>query len=154
MRFRSSLPSAKRTGPVAITIETGAGGRYKAVVEGSMTIYEAAADKPLLLRALAMAKETEIDLSSVDEMDSAGLQLLILVKRESLKAGKVLRVTGHSPASLDVLERYNLGAYFGDPIAVSSLEPKKRRRAQSRRNSRAKSMKASGAKVVKKASRR
>ena len=95
---------------MAITIETGAEGRCKAVVEGSMTIYEAAADKPLLLSALATAKETEIDLSSVDEMDTAGLQLLLLVKRESLKAGKVLRLTGHSPASLDVLERYNLSA--------------------------------------------
>ena len=139
---------------MAITIETGAGGRYKAVVEGSMTIYEAAADKPLLLRALAMAKETEIDLSSVDEMDSAGLQLLILVKRESLKAGKALRLTGHSPASLDVLERYNLGAYFGDPAVPSSREHKKGRRAESRKSSGAESLKGSGAKTVKKTSRR
>jgi anti-sigma B factor antagonist len=115
---------------VAITIETGAG-RCKAVVEGSMTIYEAAADKPLLLSALATAKETEIDLSSVDEMDTAGLQLLILVKRESLKAGKILRLIGHSPASLDVLERYNLGSYFGDPVVVSSRGQKQGRNAKS-----------------------
>jgi anti-anti-sigma regulatory factor len=139
---------------VAITIETGAEGRCKAVVEGSMTIYEAAADKPLLLGALATAKETEIDLSSVDEMDTAGLQLLILVKRESLKAGKALRLTGHSPASLDVLERYNLGAYFGDPAVVSSRQHKKGRRAKSRKSSGARSSKGSGAKAVKKTSRR
>jgi anti-anti-sigma regulatory factor len=139
---------------VAITIETGAEGRCKAVVEGSMTIYEAAADKPLLLSALATAKETEIDLSSVDEMDTAGLQLLILVKRESLKAGKVLRLTGHSPASLDVLERYNLSAYFGDPAVVSSPQHKKGRRAKSRKRSGAKSSKGSGAKAVKKTSHR
>jgi len=139
---------------VAITIETGAEGRYKAVVEGSMTIYEAAADKPLLLSALAAATEAEIDLSSVDEMDTAGLQLLILLKRESLKAGKVLRLTGHSPASLDVLERYNLGAYFGDPAVPSSREHKKGRRAESRKSSGAESLKGSGAKTVKKTSRR
>ena len=139
---------------MAITIKTGAEGRCKAVVEGSMTIYEAAADKPLLLRALAMAKETEIDLSSVDEMDTAALQLLILMKRESLKAGKVLRLTAHSQASLDVLERYNLGAYFGDPAVVSSREHKKGRRVKSRKNSGAKSSKGSGAKAVEKTSRR
>ena len=139
---------------MAITIETGAEGRYKAVVEGSMTIYEAAAAKPLLLSALAAAKETEIDLSSVDEMDTAGLQLLILVKRESLTAGKVFRLTGHSPASLDVLERYNLGAYFGDPAVVSSREHVKGRRAKSRTRSGAKSSEGSGAKAVKKTSRR
>jgi len=139
---------------VAITIETGAEGRCKAVVEGSMTIYEAAADKPLLLSALATAKEAAIDLSSVDEMDTAGLQLLILVKRESLKAGKVLRLTAHSQASLDVLERYNLGAYFGDPAIVSSPEHKKGRRVKSRKNSGAKSSKGSGAKAVEKTSRR
>ncbi|TMH60351.1 MAG: STAS domain-containing protein [Betaproteobacteria bacterium] len=113
-----------------------------------MTIYEAAADKPLLLSALATAKETEIDLSSVDEMDTAGLQLLLLVKRESLKAGKVLRLTGHSPASLDVLERYNLGAYF------SSRERKKGRRLKSGKSFGAKSIKGSGARDVTKTSRR
>lgn len=139
---------------MAITIETGAEGRCKAAVEGSMTIYEAAADKPLLLNAVATAKETEIDLSSVDEMDTAGLQLLILVKRESLKAGKVLRLTGHSPASLDVLERYNLGAYFGDPAVVSSREHEKGRGAESRKSSGAKASKGSGAKAVQKTSRR
>jgi anti-anti-sigma regulatory factor len=139
---------------VAITIETGAEGRYKAIVEGSMTIYEAAADKPLLLSTLVTAKETEIDLSSVDEMDTAGLQLLILVKRESLKAGKVLRLTGHSPASLDVFERYNLGSYFGDPAVVSSRKHEKGRRARSRESSGAKSGKGSGAKAAKKTSRR
>ena len=139
---------------MAITIETGAEGRCKAVVEGSMTIYEAAADKPLLLSALATANETEIDLSSVDEMDTAGLQLLILVKRESLKAGKVLRLIAHSQASLDVLECYNLGAYFGDPAVVSPPEHKKGRRVKSRKNSGAKSSKGSGAKAVEKTSRR
>ncbi len=139
---------------MAITIETGSEGRCKAVVEGSMTVYEAAADKPLLLSALATAKEAEIDLSSVDEMDTAGLQLLILVKRESLKAGKALHLTGHSPASLDVLERYNLGAYFGDPAVVSSRERKKGRHLKSRKSSGAKSIKDSGARDVTKTSRR
>ncbi len=116
---------------MAIRIETGPEGCSLAVVEGSMTIYEAAADKPVLLDAVAKAKETEIDLSSVREMDTAGLQLLILTKREALKTGKVLRLSGHSAASLDVLERYNLVAYFGGPMIVSPRGKKRTRRTKS-----------------------
>jgi anti-sigma B factor antagonist len=110
---------------MAISVETEPAGRRRVLVQGNMTIYEAAADKQALLEALAEATELEVDLSSVAEMDSAGLQLLILVKRESLKAGKALRVTGHSEASLDVLDRYNLAAYFGDPVVIS--RPRRRK---------------------------
>jgi len=115
-----------------IHVETATGGRRKAVVQGSMTIYEAAADKPALLGALANATEMEIDLSAVVEMDTAGLQLLILVKRESLRAGKPVRLTGHSEASLDVLDRYNLAGYFGDPVVISPRTRKKTAGARSR----------------------
>ncbi|HEX8012102.1 MAG TPA: STAS domain-containing protein [Casimicrobiaceae bacterium] len=139
---------------MAIRIETGIEGYCKAIVDGAMTIYEAAADKPLLLSALAAAKETEIDLSSVDEMDTAGLQLLILVKRESMKAGKVLHLSGHSPAALDVFERYNLGSYFGHPAVASSRDQKKGREAKSRKNPVTKSRQRSAAKSGRKTSRR
>ena len=93
-----------------------------------MTIYEAAADKPVLVEALSSAKELEIDLSGVAEMDTAGLQLLILAKRESLKAGKRLILTGHGEVSLDVLDRYNLASYFGDPVVITRPERRKSRR--------------------------
>jgi anti-sigma B factor antagonist len=120
---------------MTIRIETGQEQRCRAIVDGSMTIYEAAADKSVLLDALAHAKEAEIDLSSVCEMDTAGLQILILAKRESVRAGKVVRLVGHSPASLDVIERYGLIGYFGDPVgnaagdpvAVAQRGPRKRR---------------------------
>lgn len=113
-----------------IHIETTAGGRCKALVQGSMTIYEAAAGKQALLGVLADATELEIDLSSVAEMDTAGLQLLILVKRESLRTGKAVRLTGHGEASLDVLDRYNLAGYFGDPVVIS---PRKRKKSSGTR---------------------
>ena len=54
-----------------ITIKTGAKGRCKALIEGNMTIYEAAADKQLLLDALAKASELELDVSSLRDMDTA-----------------------------------------------------------------------------------
>lgn len=120
---------------MTIRIETGREQCCRAIVDGSMTIYEAATDKSVLLDALAHAKEAEIDLSAVCEMDTAGLQILILAKRESVKAGKVVRLVGHSPASLDVIERYGLSGYFSgpigntarDPVAVAPRGPRKRR---------------------------
>jgi anti-sigma B factor antagonist len=112
---------------MSITIHTGVKGRCKAVIDGNMTIYEAAVDKPVLLSALAEAKELEVDLSSLREMDTAGLQLLILLKRESIKAGTVMRLIGHSPVSRNVFDTYNMTAYFADPVA-SSPESKKKLR--------------------------
>ena len=50
-------------------------------IEGELTIYTAAETKARLLPLLAQCIDLEIDLSQVNEMDSAGLQLLILAKR-------------------------------------------------------------------------
>src|SRR2546423_8575569 len=116
---------------MAIRIETGPEGRSRAVVDGSMTIYEAAIDKAALLDAVLNSNEMEIDLSSVRQMDTAGLQLLILAKREAINAGKLLRLSGQSAASRDVLDRYNLAGYFGGSIAVSPRAKKKSRRTKS-----------------------
>jgi anti-anti-sigma regulatory factor len=121
---------------MSINVKTAPGGRCKAVVQGNMTIYEAAADKAALLDALAGATDIEIDISSVAEMDTAGLQLLILVKRESLVAGKSMSLTGHSESALDVLDRYNMASYFGDPVLISQRRRKKSSRAKPRRRDR------------------
>ena len=118
---------------MTISVETGPAGRRRAVVQGSLTIYDATADKQTLLQALDDATEMEVDLSSVSEMDTAGLQVLILVKRESIATGKPLRVIGHSEASLDVLDRYNLASYFGDPVVITRPERRKSRRRSARR---------------------
>ena len=60
-------------------------------------------------------------------MDTAGLQLLILAERESLKAGKRFSIVAHSESSLDVLDRYNLVSYFGDPVVITRPERRKSR---------------------------
>lgn len=68
--------------------------------------------------------EREINLSEVSEMDSAGLQILILAKREAERHGTSLRLNGHSRAVLDVLDMCNLASYFGDPVVLSGNENK------------------------------
>ena len=89
-------------------------------VDGALTIYEAARDKQILVEALRHAAEIEIDLQAVDQLDSAGLQLLVMAKREAQRSGKQLRLVAHSAATLDVLDSFNLAGYFGDPIVMES----------------------------------
>ncbi len=82
---------------------------------GEMTIYRAADLKPKLLRALSESDAIDLDLSGVSELDTTGVQLLMLLKQEAVAAGKALALSGHSPAVLEVFELLNLGGWFGDP---------------------------------------
>jgi anti-anti-sigma factor len=85
-------------------------------IDGDMTIYTAAALKEELMKHIARPCEHEIDLSEVSDMDSAGLQLLILAKREAVSRNMPLRLTGHSRAVMEVMDICSMAAYFGDPI--------------------------------------
>lgn len=102
-------------------------GNYTVLVEDNMTIYEAAEQKEELLMALKKLKKNEqmeIDLSDVSEMDTAGLQVLLLIKQTAENEKKTVLLVAHSPASLDVIDRYNLAAHFGDPVIFSSTHSK------------------------------
>lgn len=89
-------------------------------IEGELSIYSAAELKAQLLPHLAQPGELEIDLARVSELDGAGLQLLILAKREAARVGATLRLTRHSRAVLEVFDLCNLAAFFGDPLVISS----------------------------------
>ena len=95
------------------------GGRL-ITLDGDMTIYQAADIKAQLLPILAKSGDIEIDLSRVNDMDSAGLQILMLIKRELTKRGDNLHLSAHSRAVLDVFELCNLASYFGDPLLIST----------------------------------
>lgn len=87
-----------------------------------MTIYNASAQKQQLLDALAAHDEIEIDLSAVAEIDTAGIQLLILVKREAGRLGKHTVFVAHSAAVREVVDFLNLAASFGDPMLIPARE--------------------------------
>jgi anti-sigma B factor antagonist len=89
-------------------------------IVGEMTIYRAAGLKQTLLASLDQAEELEVDLAAVTELDTAGVQILILTKKQALAKQRKLRLIAHSPAVLDVLELLNLTAYFGDPLVIPS----------------------------------
>ena len=91
-------------------------------ISEDMTIYNAAAQKAMLLEALADCQELDLDLSQVNEMDTAGFQVLLLAKREAVKANKTVRLTAHSQSVTELLDLYNMASYFGDPMAMPARE--------------------------------
>ena len=88
-------------------------------IEGEMTIYSAARLKDSLFSAMEDCDELEMNLAHVSEIDSAGLQLLALVKREAVEGNKPLHFVAHSRAVLDMLDLCNLAGVFGDPVVIS-----------------------------------
>ena len=86
--------------------------------QGEMTIYNAAVIKDQLTPFFSAQQDIEINLSKVTDIDSAGVQLLLLTKRELLAAGRNLRLTAHSRVIVELFELYNLSAYFGDPVLI------------------------------------
>lgn len=88
-------------------------------IEGELTIYTAAKRKPELLAFIKSGKEFEINLAGVTDIDTAGLQLLILLKREASQAGKKLSFVMHSKTVLEVLELANLIGPFGDQVVLA-----------------------------------
>ncbi len=73
-------------------------------IEGELTIYRAAEVCATLKAALAGGGDLEVNLKDVTELDSAGVQLLIVARRAARDAQCTLRLVGHSAAVLDVFE--------------------------------------------------
>jgi len=93
---------------------------FRVCIEGEFTIYRAAELKAELLDALQRAVAIELDLTNVSELDSAGVQLLLLLKRQATAQGVVTRIVGQSPAVSEVFALANLSGYLGEiagPVA-------------------------------------
>lgn len=94
-------------------------GTVQLAIKDDMTIYNAESLKETLLGYFHPGtRELQLDLSAVTEIDSAGLQLLLLLKAEAQKRGFTLRLLQHSEAVIEVFELLKLGMYFGDPIVI------------------------------------
>jgi anti-anti-sigma factor len=87
-------------------------------IEGEMTIYRAADLKVEVLEALRKTRVLEIDLSGIVELDTAGLQVLMLAKQTAAADQRELRLVQHSPAVMEIFEMLDLVAFFGDAVLV------------------------------------
>ncbi len=88
------------------------------IIEDELTIYTALALKEKLLSGIEANETLELELSGVSEFDAAGLQLLVMIKQEATALGKVLKITGHSPVVMDLLDLSGLAGFFGDPLLI------------------------------------
>jgi len=96
-------------------------GGHVLCITGGMTIFEAAELRDRLSAALtAVPQGLAVDLSGVEEVDTAGIQLLIALKRQAVKEGKALEYCLHSAAVLGVIDLLNLAGVLGDPVLVAS----------------------------------
>lgn len=86
--------------------------------EGEMTIFQVAELKTALQQALEGNEALEVDLSRVFELDTAGVQLMLVAQREAAALGKGLKWVGHSHAVLNVLRRLSLDAELGETVAI------------------------------------
>lgn len=88
--------------------------------DGELTIYTALSQMKQLMQVIAQQTVIEVDLSRVTEIDTAGLQLLVLAKLESLRRNLPLNISGHTRPVLDVIDLCNLSGFFGEPVFIPS----------------------------------
>jgi len=84
-------------------------------IVGELTIFRAIEFKSLLLD---QPVPTEIDLSGVTEIDTAGVQLLMLAKIEARKQQRELHLVRHSSAVFEVFSLLNVIKFFDDSPVV------------------------------------
>ncbi|MBG7619154.1 STAS domain-containing protein [Herbaspirillum sp. AP02] len=88
-------------------------------VSGGLSIFQAAERKPELLHALTMVQpRVVLDLAGVDEIDTAGIQLLLLLRRELAERGRQLEIGAYSPAVVAALDLLQLHERFGPADAL------------------------------------
>jgi anti-anti-sigma factor len=92
--------------------KVGKEGRNRLEVEGELTIYVAAELKEKIGALLSGDAAIEIDLAKVSEIDTAGLQLLLLAQRECAKQEKDIVFSNPSDAVLACWSKCNLNATF------------------------------------------
>lgn len=75
-------------------------------IMGEMTIYQSKELKEAMLGILMTGDIRELDLGEVSEFDSAGFQLIALVRREISEQGRTLTLRHCSQAVKKVLDAY------------------------------------------------
>jgi len=95
--------------------------KCSATINGEMTIYTATELKQKLVAVLADPRDLEINLGGVSEIDSAGVQLLMLARKVRSADQHTLTLVEHSGSVLDAFDALGLESYFGDPVVISKI---------------------------------
>lgn len=85
---------------------------------GDLTIYDVAMAKEDILARMGRHPAFELNLSGVEELDTAGVQLLLWLKKAAARNGAALTLTHHSQPVVAVLDLLKVTAALGDPILI------------------------------------
>lgn len=83
-------------------------GRCLLQLQGDMTIYNAAEFRKKLLEFVEDFKEFEVDMSAVNEIDTAGIQLLLQLKKKAQAEQRTIRLLGCNEEISDLFDLYQL----------------------------------------------
>jgi len=97
------------------------GGTSLLHIDGEMTIYRAFELKQALLAELEGSAVVEVNLAGVTEIDTSGVQLLMMARKSAQAGQRELRLAALSPAVAEVLELLGLAKYFGALPVVQAL---------------------------------
>lgn len=90
----------------------------RACVDDELTIYTVAEYQQELAKQWHESLALELDLSKVGELDSAGTQWLMQIKRTGYGRQQSVRFVDHSQMVIETLELLNLIGRFGDPVVL------------------------------------
>lgn len=98
---------------------------HRLELSGELTIHTAGERRAALLEALEAAEQAgatglELDLAAVSELDTSGLQLLLMAQREAAHLGRSVRLAAMSQAVTDVLAIARLGADLDERFAPAN----------------------------------
>jgi anti-sigma B factor antagonist len=89
-------------------------------IDGELNIYRAHEIKQTFLAAVRDTSALEVDLSGVTEIDSAGVQLLMMLRSAARERACEVRLAGPSPAVREVFDLLDLTDWFDGPVPAES----------------------------------
>lgn len=88
-------------------------------LDGDLTIFQIADFHSQLLAECQDAQNVTFDLSDVNEVDTAGVQLLISLQKQLNSVDGNLLLAGQSEQLLNTLNAFNLSGYFESTEGIS-----------------------------------
>ncbi len=94
-------------------------GQPALLLSGELTIYSAADARQGLSASIGKGGPPEWDLSGIEEIDTAGVQVLLWAKREAAASGHPVAFVNHSAAVINAFDLLKVTGIFGDPILIT-----------------------------------
>ena len=93
----------------------------RALLREELTIASVSEDRDRLVQLLQPDGEVELDLEGVTEIDTAGVQLLVALRKEAEAMGCACHIAGSGESVLDAFGRLGLGGHLKEPLVGTGV---------------------------------